>query len=152
MFLVKSLEVSPQTGHSLSLGVHMQNSRDMESTGGIAEIFDETSRDLGRVLCIITGASRGYGRVLALQVSSLVRPGSTLLLVARSEEHLREVQKEIQESEAGVTGLAVHCVRADLSKKEGVEHTVRMAKEAGNLAFDHLLLLNNAGEVAEILK
>lgn len=118
----------------------------MQSTGGIAELFDKTSRDLGQVLCIITGASRGYGRLLALQISSLVQPGSALLLVARSEEHLREVQKEIQQSETGVTGLAVHCVRADLSRKEGVEHTVRMAKDAGRLAFNHLLLINNAGE------
>lgn len=121
----------------------------MESTGEIAELFDETSRDLGRALCIITGALQGFGRVLALQFSILVRPGSALLLVACSEEHLLEVQREIQESETGVMGLAVHCVRSDLSKKEGVEHTVRMAKEAGCLAFDHLLLINNAGETGE---
>ncbi|XP_042564066.1 LOW QUALITY PROTEIN: sepiapterin reductase b [Clupea harengus] len=121
----------------------------MESRRTISELFDGASRDLGRVLCIITGASRGYGRTLALQVSALVQPGSALVLVARSEERLRELQAEIQDSgagagAAGVAGLAVCCVGADLSKQEGLAHTVRMAKEAGRLDVDHLLLINNA--------
>ena len=115
---------------------------EMESRRTISDLFDGASRDLGRVLCIITGASRGYGRTLALQVSALVQPGSALVLVARSEERLRELQTEIQDSGAGAGAAGV----ADLSKQEGLAHTVRMAKEAGRLDVDHLLLINNAGE------
>ncbi|XP_062400182.1 sepiapterin reductase b [Sardina pilchardus] len=122
----------------------------MECTCGIAELFGGPNRDLGQVLCIITGASRGYGRMLALQVSGLVRPGSALLLVARSEEPLQEVQKEIADSGVDMAGLAVCCVRADLSTQEGVDHTVRTAKEAARSDIDHMLLINNAGSLGDV--
>ena len=102
--------------------------------------------DLGRALCIITGASRGFGRTTAREMSRLVKPGSAFVLVARSGDDLRALQAELAESEAGRAGVVVQCVVADLGLMEGVESVVKAAKEAFSEDIDHIILVNNAGK------
>ncbi len=102
--------------------------------------------DLGRALCIITGASRGFGRTIARETSRLVKPGSVFVLVARSADELRALQAELAGSEAGRAGLAVECVVADLSQEEGLVSVVRASKQAFTEDMNHILLLNNAGK------
>ncbi|MBN3298299.1 SPRE reductase, partial [Amia calva] len=63
---------------------------------------------------------------------------------------LQELQAEISETETGRAGLEVKCVRADLSQKEGVEETVRVAKETHPGSIDHLLLVNNAASLGDV--
>uniref|UniRef100_A0AAV2MQ60 Uncharacterized protein n=1 Tax=Knipowitschia caucasica TaxID=637954 RepID=A0AAV2MQ60_KNICA len=41
---------------------------------------DFNSKTLGKCLCIITGASKGFGRCLAQQVPPLLEAGSALIL------------------------------------------------------------------------
>lgn len=101
--------------------------------------------DLGRALCIITGASRGFGRTLASETCRLVKPGSALVLVARSEDDLRTLQTKLHGSESGRSGVAVQCVVADLSEVEALGRIVKACKEAFSEAMDHILLVNNAG-------
>ncbi|KAM7369411.1 hypothetical protein PAMP_013680 [Pampus punctatissimus] len=107
-------------------------------------------RDLGRALCIITGASRGFGRATAREMSRLVKPGSPLVLAARSGDDLRALQAELGESEAGRAGLVVQCVVADLGLMEGVESVVRAAKEAFSEDVDHVILINNAASLGDV--
>ncbi|XP_036433919.1 sepiapterin reductase b [Colossoma macropomum] len=114
------------------------------------DITTEGNRDLGKALCIITGASRGFGRTLALQVACLVKPQSVLLLVARSVEQLKELREDIVTLDAGQKRLVVHCVQADLEKKEGVEKTVRAAQQIDSSVIDHLLIINNAGSLGDV--
>lgn len=102
--------------------------------------------DLGRVLCIITGASRGFGRTIAREMSRLVKPGSVLLLVARSADDLRALQAELAESEAGRAGLKAQSVVADVGQMEGLENIVRASKENFSEEIDHMILINNAGK------
>jgi NADP-dependent 3-hydroxy acid dehydrogenase YdfG len=47
-----------------------------------------------RSFVLITGASRGFGRAMAIEMGKVVGAGSTLLLLARSLPDL-EVTKEI---------------------------------------------------------
>jgi NADP-dependent 3-hydroxy acid dehydrogenase YdfG len=47
-----------------------------------------------RSFVLITGASRGFGRAMAIEMGKVVGAGSTLLLMARSLPDL-EVTKEI---------------------------------------------------------
>lgn len=110
-----------------------------------AVISGEPRRDLGRALCIITGASKGYGRTLAFQLSCLLKPRSVLLLAARSADQLNEVKEDIVTLCGGQHTLDVRCVQADLEKTEGVEKTLQAAKETSASDVDHLLLINNAG-------
>ncbi|XP_036384359.1 sepiapterin reductase a [Megalops cyprinoides] len=116
----------------------------------ISDMVPPVSRDLGQSLCIITGASRGFGRCLALQIAGLLKPRSVLLLVARSGDKLRELQAELAASEAGRAGLVVRCVIADLGQKEAVEETVRAAKETCPIDIDRLILINNAASLGDV--
>ncbi|XP_069544214.1 sepiapterin reductase a [Brachyistius frenatus] len=106
--------------------------------------------DLGRVLCIITGASRGFGRTVALEMSRLVKPGSVLVLAARSGDDLRALQAELAESEAGRAGVKVESVAADVGQTEGLEKVVRTSTEAFSGDMDHLVLVNNAASLGDV--
>ncbi|XP_054468396.1 sepiapterin reductase a [Anoplopoma fimbria] len=109
-----------------------------------------TRADLGRALCIITGSSRGFGRTIAREMSRFVKPGSALVLTARSADDLRALQAELAESEAGRAGLVVECVVADLSQMEGLESIVRASKDAFSEDMDHVLLVNNAASLGDV--
>lgn len=100
--------------------------------------------DLGRALCVVTGASRGFGRAVAKDLARLVLPGSVLVLVARSGDDLRAVQAEA--AAAGGGGLLVKCVAADLAQMDGVERAVKASEEAASPEVEHVVLVNNAGE------
>lgn len=76
----------------------------------------------------------------------MVKPGSVLVLVARSSDDLRALQTELAESEEGRAGLVVECVVADLSQMEGMESVVRASKDALSADIDHIILVNNAGK------
>lgn len=110
---------------------------------------DQTIGTLGRCLCIITGASKGFGRTLALQVSCLLNAGSVLVLVARTGPLLLGLKAEL-ETQNVAEGLAIHCVEADLSTAEGVEQTLKSAKQDNVDNIDHVLLINNAASLGAI--
>lgn len=74
-----------------------------------------------------------------------MKPGSVLLLVARSETLLQELKEELR----GLTGTAqpaVRCVAVDLSVADGVNEAVEVARQEAGTDPDHVLLINNAGE------
>ncbi|MBO2455872.1 SDR family oxidoreductase [Actinomadura barringtoniae] len=82
---------------------------------------------------LITGASRGLGRALALE---LARDGWDLILTARGPEALEATVKELAGSGAAVTQVA-----GDVSDPEHRAALVREVEAAGGLG----LLVNNAG-------
>lgn len=108
---------------------------------------DSESPHLGRALCIITGASRGFGRAAALALSPRLLRGSVLVLAARSGDDLRAVQAELAASEAG---LRLESVVADVSRSEGLESIVRVCQEASTGDIDHLILINNAASLGDV--
>jgi NAD(P)-dependent dehydrogenase (short-subunit alcohol dehydrogenase family) len=86
-------------------------------------------------VAIITGASKGIGRVLSL---CFAREGAAVICAARSAELVRETAELVQR--AGGRALAVTC---DASK----EGDVRRMVDAGVRAFGKLTtLINNAGD------
>ncbi|EZA47536.1 hypothetical protein X777_16218 [Ooceraea biroi] len=64
----------------------------------------------GKVFLVVTGASRGIGRQIALTFGSLLEKGSHMLLLARDFNALCEVKKSIPPI------VNVDAVRMDLSK------------------------------------
>ncbi|XP_067295959.1 sepiapterin reductase a [Pseudorasbora parva] len=102
----------------------------------------------GKALVIITGASKGFGRALALSIAPLLSEGSVLLLAARSEDRLRELEREL--SLTG-TGLTVRCVTADLASKAGVERVLSAVTDsARDPLLQRLMLFNNAGSLGDV--
>ena len=84
---------------------------------------------------LVTGASRGIGKAIALKLASL---GANLVLNYRSSEaEALEVEKQIKEM-----GVDAITVRGDISKLEDVENIVNSAKDKFG-AID--IMVNNAG-------
>ncbi|XP_061784810.1 sepiapterin reductase-like isoform X2 [Nerophis lumbriciformis] len=100
-------------------------------------------------MCIITGASKGFGRALAHLASLYLKPGSVLLLVARSRSLLQELKEELQ-SLKECQGLTVHCAEADLSISEGVKETVDIVRQHTENDINHVLLVNNTASLGDI--
>ena len=90
---------------------------------------------------IITGASRGLGKAIALKLASL---GVNIVLNYRSsEKEAIDVENEIKEM-----GVEVLSVKADISKLQEVENLVAVAKERfGNID----IMVNNAGITKDTL-
>ncbi|MEW6056726.1 MAG: SDR family NAD(P)-dependent oxidoreductase [Bdellovibrionota bacterium] len=80
---------------------------------------------------LITGASEGIGRVLT---QSLAKEGYSITAIARNEPRLKELLASL------VNEKEHRCLKADLSKPEGVES---VSRELDDTHYD--LLVNNAG-------
>jgi short-subunit dehydrogenase len=89
------------------------------------------ARTIGRKVIIVTGASSGIGRATAV---ALGREGARLALVARREERLKQLEREIK----GDTLV----LPLDLRDKQQVE---RMIRETVNRYGRIDVLINNAG-------
>lgn len=76
----------------------------------------------------------------------MVKPGSALVLVARSADELRALQAELAGSKAGRVGVVVECVVADLCEVQAPENVVTACQQVFSDDMDHILLINNAGE------
>ena len=84
---------------------------------------------------LVTGASAGLGTEFARQLAVV---GHDLLLVARREDRLRQVAREIADRH----GVRVRTFVADLSLREAPEEIAAFTREQG-IAIDYLI--NNAG-------
>ncbi|XP_071411378.1 sepiapterin reductase [Pithys albifrons albifrons] len=100
--------------------------------------------------CVLTGASRGFGRSLARLLAPRLGPGSLLVLLARSADPLAALAAELR---GGEEGLRVHCVPADLGCQEGLRSATAALRELLPAApYRRLLLVNNAGSLGDISK
>ncbi|XP_077334204.1 sepiapterin reductase-like [Lithobates pipiens] len=109
-----------------------------------------SSSSLGTVLCVITGASGGFGRSLAWELCPRAAPGSALLLVARTEQALHVLAEELT---LQYPDMEVRWVAADLGTADGVKKTVKVAQELNGWdAAQRILLINNAGSLGDISK
>ena len=102
---------------------------------------------LGLTVCVLTGASRGFGRALAPLLARLLSPGSVLLLSARSESALRPLEEELGTQHPG---LQVVRAAADLCTEAGVQQLLCAVRELPRPeGLQRLLLINNAGDTAD---
>jgi 3-oxoacyl-[acyl-carrier protein] reductase len=87
--------------------------------------------DLSGKVALVTGASRGIGRAIALE---LARAGADIVVHYRTRvEQAREVEAAIRS-----LGMEAKVVQADVSRSAEIE---RLAREAGQVD----ILINNAG-------
>jgi NAD(P)-dependent dehydrogenase (short-subunit alcohol dehydrogenase family) len=92
------------------------------------------SKPLDRKIAIVTGASRGIGRAIALR---LAQDGATLVLASRTEGDLAKVASEIKSSGGKATSVA-----GDLRSPDAPAAVVKAAL-ADHGAID--IVVNNAG-------
>jgi 3-hydroxybutyrate dehydrogenase len=90
--------------------------------------------DLKGKSALVTGASRGIGRAVAL---ALAEAGAGIIVTARSENELASLVQEIQ-----ALGAKAIAVKSDLSELSSLNHVV----SRGVAEFGHIdILVNNAG-------
>src|SRR5436190_23821672 len=90
--------------------------------------------DLGLTdrLAVVTGASRGIGRTIA---SELAREGARVVLVARSEDNLETVRREMTAPDKH------HVVAIDLMAEGGVQALADRLTQLGDLD----IMIHNLG-------
>ena len=96
--------------------------------------------------CPPPGASRGFGRAIAVELGKVVGAGSTLLLLARNKELLevtRDMCRDVR------PGLAVEVQSLDLSTadKEAFEKVVRAHQ--GSADHEVAMVVHNAGTLGQ---
>ena len=96
-----------------------------------------TTMDLHDRSAIITGANQGLGKAIAAE---FVKAGAGVLLTARNEELLRQVNDELRP--LAKKGRPVEIMRADVADAESCTAVVARAKQ---LLPDLAVLVNNAG-------
>ncbi|HEC02335.1 MAG TPA: SDR family oxidoreductase [Phycisphaerales bacterium] len=85
-------------------------------------------------VAIVTGASRGIGRAISV---ALAQEAATVVLAARSAEHLRETADRVTQA-----GGKAHIVTTELTDEQSIARLVtEAAEEFGRLD----ILVNNAG-------
>lgn len=83
---------------------------------------------------LVTGASRGIGRLAALE---LAKQGCNIIALCRSTAHMEPVKAELE-----ALGVAVFCVEAELGNPDSVRKALETIDNAG---MDVEIVLNNAG-------
>ena len=94
--------------------------------------------DLADRSAIITGANQGLGRAIA---TSFVQAGANVLLVARGEELLREVQAQLTQLSTHPS-QRIEYIRGDVSSAQSCAAIVKYAQD---VLPDVTVLVNNAG-------
>ena len=96
--------------------------------------------DLSNQSAIVTGASQGLGRAIAME---LARNGAHVACIARNEAKLQDAVREI--TDQGGTAWALAC---DVTKRESVDQVVDQVAETWR-RLD--ILVNNAGVTRDTL-
>lgn len=103
-------------------------------------------------LGIISGASRGIGRAIAIELAKKVGPASTFYLTARSMESLEEtahvIKRDVDKK------LDIRCVSIDMSDERSVSgFNKSIFSNVGDISrFSHAVLVHNAGSIGIIDK
>lgn len=94
----------------------------------------EKRSDIAGKIALISGASKGLGKAMALALSA---QGATIALASRNREKLDEVKREIENSGGSATVFL-----ADVTQEQDVQ---RLEREVSSQLGKVQILINNAG-------
>lgn len=101
----------------------------------------------GKVFLLVTGASRGIGRQIAITFGSMLEEGSHVLLLARNENALQEVAKNIP-SKVKVSTISVNLSKStDIELKKCISESLKGTTPS---TFDRMVLVHNVGSMGDI--
>ncbi|XP_014296148.1 sepiapterin reductase [Microplitis demolitor] len=100
----------------------------------------------GKVFILITGASKGIGREIAIKFSELLDKDSRLLLLARDENGLKETAGKIHNH------VNVDYVSVDLSVAKADQLAGIINKYVNPGEYDRAVVVHNVGSVGDLSK
>uniref|UniRef100_A0A0C9PT42 Spr_0 protein n=1 Tax=Fopius arisanus TaxID=64838 RepID=A0A0C9PT42_9HYME len=100
----------------------------------------------GKVFLVITGASQGIGREIAVKFSKLLKPTSTVLLLARGETGLKETAVMVSDQ------VSVRFQSVDLSIADAAQLSEIITKEMGSSQFERFVIVHNVGSIGDLSK
>jgi len=106
-----------------------------------------------KTFCLITGASKGIGKTIAIEFAKKVAPDSMFLLLARSGPQLEETKTEILT--LGFQCNQIITAEIDLSQPDAAQYLALInsaLKTSGQQAsdFDLSILVHNAGSLGNV--
>lgn len=107
-----------------------------------------------KTFCLVTGASRGLGRGIAIKFAEKFKAGSLLVLVARDLAKLEETKSLIS---ATCCGVKVSCQTVDLGKPNAESYEKLIAQvladhKVSPTDFEQAIIVHNAGSLGNISK
>ncbi|EYC15436.1 hypothetical protein Y032_0037g3523 [Ancylostoma ceylanicum] len=105
-----------------------------------------------RVLTVVSGASRGIGKEIAVQVSKRVAPESVFLLTARNEATLLQIKQDILSSSEKAQVWIVVCDMGSFNDDaiNTFKEVLGEIKEMG--PFDSAFVFHNCGTAGDVSK
>ena len=106
-----------------------------------------------KTLCVITGASKGYGRCLLEKFAAAFPSGSSFLILARSLDKLKEASKDIMEKHSTITVHPVKFDQGNLSEcsKPNIEKIMDDLK-IDLSEYEQVVIVHNAGSIGDVTK
>jgi len=108
-----------------------------------------------RTLVLITGASRGFGKALAVGCARRFHQATDYILIARNNEDLKQCKQKLEEimkerfGEHGISEISTVC--ADLGDLTSVELTIgQLFDEIEEKGYSRGILFNNAAVVGPL--
>lgn len=105
------------------------------------------SKYIKGTFALITGASKGIGRTLAVELSKILKVDATIILLARSEKGLLETKAEILKVNHEINVLTFP---VDLSKPDSKQYTDIMCAAVNSLpeqSLENAVIFHNAGSI-----
>ncbi|XP_004527440.1 sepiapterin reductase [Ceratitis capitata] len=105
-----------------------------------------------RTFLLVTGASRGIGQRMAVELADHLKAGSVVVLLARTEQGLAQTKSSI---EALGKDLKVYIFSIDLStakKSQFLEILDKSLQGVNVRSFERAFILHNAGTVGDVSK
>lgn len=102
----------------------------------------------GSVYCVLTGASQGIGRALAVEISKYLGPNSLMLLLARNEQELAFTAKLCESENVKVVFNSINLATASLKDLNDI---LKQSLQGRNIIdFDKSLIVHNVGSIGNI--
>ncbi|XP_069112521.1 sepiapterin reductase-like [Argopecten irradians] len=108
-----------------------------------------------KTFAVITGASRGLGRSMALQFGAKFPDGSVLVLMSRNVENLESVKSEVTLSSPNIKVLVQQYDQGDVENVEffkGVFSNILLENCFNVSDFDQYMIVHNCASLGDITK
>ena len=107
-----------------------------------------------KTFCVVTGASRGLGRCIALTLGQKLPSSSCILLMARDMPSIASLKTEILSANPELNVVLKFFDQADLKKCANKEMFTDVLKEIEKSVgdFEQALIIHNAGSAGDLTK